>query len=101
MSMMQFEPDSIMPALERLPKARPALIVSIAFMLWLQALVNANSPIKISFLMNLLPMKGFHHLEDQSLQYNDANRHCFLWLVGNNLQLPSKEHLPCHFLQQT
>ena len=73
MSMMQFEPDSIMPALERLPKARPALIVSIAFMLWLQALVNANSPIKISFLMNLLPMKGFHHLEDQSLLRNNAN----------------------------
>ena len=68
MSMMQFEPDSIIPALERLPRARPALIVSIAFMLWLQALVNANSPIRISFFMSLLPMKGFRHLEDQSLR---------------------------------
>ena len=90
MSMMQFEPDSIMPALERLPKARPALIVSIAFMLWLQALVNANSPIKISFLMNLLPMKGFHHLEDQNPQRNSASHLQPIWPAGSMTLPPSK-----------
>ena len=68
MSRMQLAELSAMPAEERLPRARPALIVSIAFMLWLQALVNANSPIRISFFMSLLPMKEFRHLEDQSLR---------------------------------
>tara|TARA_B000000609_G_C24156750_1_gene340961 strand:+ start:1312 stop:1518 length:207 start_codon:yes stop_codon:yes gene_type:complete len=67
MSRRQFEELSKIPAWVKFEIDLPALIVSMAFMFWLQALVNANSPIRISVLMILSPIVKFRHLEDQNL----------------------------------
>ena len=73
MSRRQLEELSMIPALVKFEIDLLALIVSMAFMFWLQALVNANSPIRISFFMIRSQVLRFRHLERQNLLRNNAN----------------------------
>ena len=90
MSRRQLVELSMIPALVKVEIDLPALIVSMAFMFWLQALVNANSPIRISVLMILSPIVKFRHLEDQNLLRNSANHLQPTWPADNMIQPPSK-----------
>ena len=90
MSRRQFEELSKIPAWVKFEIDLPALIVSMAFILWPQAEVIAISPIRISFLMILSPIVRFRHLEDQNLLRNSANHLQPTWPADNMIQPPSK-----------